>query len=119
MSDPERERLLHELAAEIVVDEAEKAAAGLRRLTVLHGLRIDQDTERAELLAFVDDICHKHRIEYVGGIASASYPVGQHPLGTRWTRWLFGPPNAATEVAIVRDALALRYPHWPIEADDY
>lgn len=119
MSDQERERLLRELAAEIVVDEAERAAAGLRRLAVVHGLRADQHAERDELITFVDDVCQQHSIEPVDGIATATYPVGQHPRGTRWTRWLFGPPAAVAEIAIVRDALAQRYPQWPIEADDY
>ena len=45
----EHDRILRELAEEIVVDEAEKAAAGLRRLTVLHGLRADQHAEVDEL----------------------------------------------------------------------
>lgn len=115
----EDDRLRRELAEEIVVDEAEKAAAGLRRLTVLHGLRADQHAELGELIAFVDDVCRQHRIAFVGGIATASYPIGQHPRGTRWTRWLFAPPAAATDLATVRAALRERYPDWPIEADDY
>lgn len=117
--DQERERLLRELAAEIVIDEAEQYAAGRRRLTVLHGLRPDQRAELDELTTFVDDVCRRHGIESVGGVATSSYLVGKHPRGTRWTRWLFGPPTAVTDIAIVRDALTQRYPEWPIEADDY
>jgi hypothetical protein len=117
--DQQRERLLRELAADIVVDEAEKAAAGLRRLTVLHGLRPDQRAELDELIEFVEDVCHQHHIETKGGIATASYPIGQHPRGTRWTRWLFAPPTAVADLATVRAAVHQRWPDWPIEADEY
>ena len=113
------DRLMRQLADGSAIDEAEQAAAGLRRLTVLHGLRADQEAERSQLLSFVDDVCRHHRIETAGGVASGQRPIGQHPRGTRWTRWLFAPPTAAADLAIIRSALQELYPQWPIEADDY
>ncbi|WP_432951343.1 hypothetical protein ACQPXM_41260 (plasmid) [Kribbella sp. CA-253562] len=119
MSDADRDRLVRQLAEELVITEAEHAAAGLRRLTVLHDLADDQETDRAALLDFVDDVCRAHKIETAGGVASGQRPVGNHPRGTRWTRWMFAPPNAAEDLATVRAALQERYPSWPIEAEDY
>jgi hypothetical protein len=111
------ERVLRQLAEELVVAAAEKAAAGQLRLTVLHGLAPEQEAELVELVSFVDDVCRHHSIATYGGVFTGQYPVGQHPR-TRWTRWIFGPPDAAADLAVVRAALAERYPGWPIEADE-
>ncbi|MFG1820597.1 hypothetical protein ACGFIF_43040 [Kribbella sp. NPDC049174] len=119
MSEHDQDELLRQLAQELVVADAEQAAAGLRRLTVLHDLADDQVAELDELLAYVDDVCRAHRIETAGGVATGQRPVGNHPRGTRWTRWLFAPPTAAADLAVVRAALQQRYPSWPIEADDH
>lgn len=111
-------RLVRQLAEELVVDAAEHAAAGRRRLTVLHGLAPDQEAELEELVSFVDDVCRHSSIATYGGVFTGQYPVGQHPR-IRWTRWIFGPPDAAADPAVVRAAVEQRYPDWPIEAEEF
>lgn len=111
------EALLRGLAREAVLEEAETALRGIRRLTVLHGLRPENRDQVEELLDLVDDVCDHHGISTAGGTAT-SLCSGQWQGPSR-TTWRFQPPDALHQLSTVRAALATRYPHWTIEADDY
>ncbi|MFG1820583.1 hypothetical protein ACGFIF_42970 [Kribbella sp. NPDC049174] len=115
MSD--HDRIMRELAEENVVHAAEEAAAGIQRLVVLHDLQPDQRDELAELTTFVEDVCARNGIEYVGGVGTSLRPAEWQ--GPSRTTWRFGPPTSAADLAIVRVSVEERYPAWPIEADDY
>ncbi len=73
------------LDAELVVGEAEHAAAGRRRLVLLHGLSAHQQTDVEELFAFVDRICHAHGLTLYGEVHTSRYLAEHRTAATRWT----------------------------------
>ncbi|ONI67546.1 hypothetical protein BWI15_31005 [Kribbella sp. ALI-6-A] len=114
----EYDRLVRELAEQAVIDEAEHAAAGRRRMIVMHGLTHEQHEELNELIDFVNSVCRRNRIETWGGVTTANHPVKRDIPRRRWTRWVFAPPYAFADLAAIEAALRERHPDWLIVTDD-